>query len=318
MFGANQQDLYEEQSYLRVRRVDAGCLRGSRMEFVAIDVETANADMASICEIGIAQFGDGTLAEEWKTFVDPQDHFDGINVSIHGIDEDVVAGSPTFAMVADTLISRLSGRIIVTHTAFDRVALHRAGTKHKTAPLSCTWLDTACVAWRAWTEFSRSGYGLASICESIGYNFQHHDALEDAKAAGTILIAAMTHTGLDLDAWLTRVRQPIDLQLSAGGSARVTREGNPDGELCDEVIVFTGALTMPRREAADIAASIGCDVEAGVTKRTTLLVVGDQDVQRLAGHEKSSKHRKAEQLIQAGQPIRILCETDFRELARSV
>ena len=280
------------------------------MEFVAIDVETANADMASICQIGIAQFKDGTLAEEWKTYVDPQDHFDGINVSIHGIDEDVVAGSPTFAKLADTLLSRLSGRIIVTHTAFDRVAVHQASTKHKTPPLSCTWLDTACVARRAWTEFSRRGYGLASICASIGYNFQHHDALEDAKAAGTILIAAMTHTGLDLDAWLTRVRQPIDLQRS-------TREGNPDGELCGEVIVFTGALTIPRREAADIAASIGCDVDAGVTKRTTLLVVGDQDVQRLAGHEKSSKHRKAEQLIQAGQPIRILRETDFRELARS-
>ena len=253
------------------------------MEFVAIDVETANADMASICQIGIAQFKDGTLAEEWKTYVDPQDHFDGTNVSIHGIDENVVAGSPTFAMLADTLISRLSGRIIVTHTAFDRVAVHQASTKHKTPPLSCTWLDTACVARRAWTEFSRRGYGLASICASIGYNFEHHDALEDAKAAGTILIAAMTHTGLDLDAWLTRVRQPIDLQRS-------TREGNPDGELCGEVIVFTGALTIPRREAADIAASIGCDVEASVTKRTTLLVVGDQDVQRLAGHEKSSKH----------------------------
>ena len=129
----------------------------------------------------------------------------------------------------------------------------------------------------------------------------------------------MTHTGLDLDAWLTRVRQPINLQRSTGegNPERITREGNADGELCGEVIVFTGALTMPRREAADIAASIGCDVDAGVTKRTTLLVVGDQDVQRLAGHKKSTKHRKAE-LIQAGQPIRILRETDFRELARSV
>jgi len=70
------------------------------MEFVAIDVETANVDMASICQIGIAQFKDGTLAEEWKTYVDPQDQFDGINVSIHGIDEDVVAGSPTLRVLA--------------------------------------------------------------------------------------------------------------------------------------------------------------------------------------------------------------------------
>jgi DNA polymerase-3 subunit epsilon len=81
-----------------------------------------------------------------------------------------------------------------------------------------------------------------------------------------------------------------------------------------EVLVFTGALTIPRRDAADLAASIGCEVDPGVTKRTTLLVVGDQDVRRLAGHNMSSKHRKAEELIKNGWPIRIIRETDFREL----
>jgi len=80
------------------------------------------------------------------------------------------------------------------------------------------------------------------------------------------------------------------------------------------VLVFTGALSVPRREAADLAASIGCEVAQGITKKTTLLVVGDQDVRHLAGHDKSSKHRKAEDLMAAGQRIRILCEADFREL----
>jgi DNA polymerase-3 subunit epsilon len=42
-----------------------------------------------------------------------------------------------------------------------------------------------------------------------------------------------------------------------------------------------------------------------------MLVVGDQDVRKLAGHEKSSKHVKAEQLIAKGQSIRILGESDF-------
>jgi DNA polymerase-3 subunit epsilon len=46
------------------------------------------------------------------------------------------------------------------------------------------------------------------------------------------------------------------------------------------------------------------------------LVVGDQDVTRLAGHSKSSKHRKAEELIAKGVPIRILRESDFQELGR--
>jgi DNA polymerase-3 subunit epsilon len=51
-----------------------------------------------------------------------------------------------------------------------------------------------------------------------------------------------------------------------------------------------------------------------VTKKTTLLVVGDQDIKKLGGNEKSSKHRKAEELIQQGHAIRILCESDFRFL----
>jgi DNA polymerase-3 subunit epsilon len=66
-----------------------------------------------------------------------------------------------------------------------------------------------------------------------------------------------------------------------------------------------------------LAAKIGCRVEDGVNKQTSLLVVGDQDIKKLAGHEKSSKHRKAEALILAGQSIRILRETDFKELTQN-
>ncbi len=34
------------------------------MNFVAIDVETANADMASICQIGLVKFENGILSDE--------------------------------------------------------------------------------------------------------------------------------------------------------------------------------------------------------------------------------------------------------------
>ena len=60
-----------------------------------------------------------------------------------------------------------------------------------------------------------------------------------------------------------------------------------------------------------LASRAGCDVAIGVTKHTTLLVVGDQDIRHLAGHEKSIKHRKALDLIAKGQTIRILAERDF-------
>ncbi|MCC6189054.1 MAG: transposase [Anaerolineales bacterium] len=285
------------------------------MDFVAIDVETANADMASICQIGLAKFLGSTPRGEWKTYVDPEGHFDGFNVSIHGIDKSTVRGAPNFLELASSLWPHLEGSVVVCHTHFDRVAIHQACARYGIIAPSMTWLDSARVARRAWKDCAWKGYGLYDVCRRIGYEFQHHDALEDAKAAARVLLAAIDECGLDLDAWLKRVQQPIDPSAVSSGAA-IRREGNPDGALFGEVLVFTGALEIPRREAADLAASLGCNVASGVTKNTTLLVVGDQDIRKLAGQEKSSKHRKAEQLIAEGASIRILKESDFRELAR--
>jgi DNA polymerase-3 subunit epsilon len=281
------------------------------MDFVAIDVETANAKMSSICQIGMARYSGGVLIQEWKSYVNPEDHFDGINISIHGIDEAKVADAPTFKAVAGILKDFLENRVAVSHMPFDRVAISQASLKCEIIVPSCRWLDTARVVRRTWKEFSHRGYGLQNVCNSIGYTYNCHDALEDAKAAATVLLAAMKLSGMDLDAWLIRAGQPVDPN-SMGG--RVSREGNPDGPFYGEVLVFTGSLCIPRSEAADLAAKVGCRVDSDVTKRTTLLVVGDEDVERLAGHDKSSKHRKAEELIQSGQPIRIIQESDFQEL----
>ena len=45
-----------------------------------------------------------------------------------------------------------------------------------------------------------------------------------------------------------------------------------------------------------------------------MLVVGAQDRTKLKGYEKSSKHRKAETLVEKGVDIQILSENDFLEI----
>lgn len=278
--------------------------------FVAIDFETANADLASICQVGAVTFEKGVVLDAWGTLVNPEDYFDWINISIHGIDERKVRKAPTFPSVANALAARVSDQVVVSHTSFDRVALTQALSKYRLENIPCTWLDSARVARRAWSEFARAGYGLDNVCGKLGIDYEAHDALEDARAAGDVLLHAMKETGLDLPGWLTRLEQPIDPETAKP----IAFDGNPDGPLFGEEIVFTGALTLHRREAAALAAKAGCEVAPGVKKSTTLLVVGDQDVRKLAGHEKSSKHRKAELLISKGQRIRILRESDFLRL----
>jgi len=281
------------------------------LDFVAIDVETANPHMASICQIGLASFSAaGELVDEWVSLVDPEDYFAYPNICVHGIHPADVAGAPTLPDLMEIISSRLRGSVAVCHTHFDRVALGQACRKYGLQPPDCTWLDSARVAQRAWDEFAHSGYGLQNVCARIGYDYQAHDALEDAKAAGYVLIAAAHKTGVSVQDWLAKAQAPIGLYPSGN----LSRPSNPDGSLVCEVIVFTGALMISRREAAELAASVGCEVGDGVTKKTTILVVGDQDVARLAGQDKSSKHRKAEALISQGQAIRILCESDFVEV----
>lgn len=281
------------------------------MRFIALDLETANPRMRSICQIGMVTFEDGQEVAADVRLIDPRDYFDPYNVAIHAITEEDVRGAPQFSDLHGWLCTEISGQIVACHTHFDRVALAQACGHHRLEPLPCNWLDTAQVARRAWSDVAQKGYGLAKLARRFGIEFQHHDALQDARTAGLILLKAMEETGFDPKQWMERCRRGIT------PSAPIRREGDGDGPLLDESVVFTGALQMPRREAADLAHKAGAAVEPGVTRHTSMLVVGDQDIEKLAGHDRSSKHRKAEQLISKGQPIRIVGEADFMSLCRS-
>lgn len=274
--------------------------------FVAIDVETANPFMGSICQIGAVRFEDGREAAHVNWLVDPCDDFDPIHVGIHGIDEATVAGQPNFGERYSALRSFTDNSIVVCHTHFDRVSLARACALGGHDALTCRWLDTALVARRAWPDVAYSGFGLAPLAARLGIDFRHHDAVEDARVAGLIMLRAIEETSRDLDGWFARVKQPV-----TGSAGSIRRTGDGDGPLVGENLVFTGALSIPRAAAADRAHRLGAAVEPGVTKQTTLLVVGDQDLSKLNGQSKSTKHRKAEALILKGQAIRILAESDF-------
>ena len=86
--------------------------------FNAVDVETANADRASIYQIGIVHFRDGAVADRWQTLVNPEHWFEPWNVSIHWIDERGVRKSPTLPEVHDELHRRLGGSVLVSHMSF--------------------------------------------------------------------------------------------------------------------------------------------------------------------------------------------------------
>ena len=290
------------------------------LTFNAIDVETANANRASICQIGIVHIRDGQIQDQWETLVDPEEWFDPHNTHIHGIEATAVEDSPTLPEIRGELRRRLRGSVLVSHTPFDRIAFERAMEKYDLEQLQVTWLDSTRIARRAWPDkYAVRGYALKNIAKDLGISFRHHNALEDARVSAEITLHACEESGLDINDWLQRVGQPIRpsvsrLRYRSKPGQSVRREGNPEGLLYGETVVFTGTLSISQSSAADLAADAGCNVATSVTRQTTMLVIGIQDKSKFNGYDKSSKHRKTELLVEQGKEIQILSEADFREI----
>jgi DNA polymerase-3 subunit epsilon len=287
-------------------------------DFIALDVETANSDFASICSIGLVHFRGGDIFKSLTILVDPEDDFSPANIAIHGIRPEDVAGKPTMARVFPVISGALTDTAIVHHSPFDRTALARAAAKYDAGGPPCTWLDSLQVARRAWDSYgSNGGYGLKNLATSFGIEFKHHDAAEDARAAGLIVLRAISDTNVSLQSWIDDLgyeslhgAMPRPFKRKTDWK-RHSQDGNPEGALFGETIVFTGALSIERAQAAQMAAMAGCKVADSVTKKITVLVVGDQDLRLTKGQEKSSKQRKTEAMIADGAPIRIVRESDF-------
>lgn len=277
-------------------------------DFIALDVETANADFASICSIGLVHFRKGTVFSSLTILVDPQAEFDPFNIGIHGIRPADVKGKPTIDKVIPVLATNIADSVVAHHSSFDKTAFNRAAERYNIGQLPCIWLDTVRVARAAWPELEN--HKLATLAAEFGIAFKHHDAAEDARAAGLVLTRAISETGIGLEGWIEKFQTLFS-------RPSIAQEGAPNGHLNGECIAFTGALTIPRTEAASLAANAGCTVLENVTKKTTILVVGDQDLRLTNGKEKSSKHIRAEEYQRKGAPIRIVRESDFLLMLRN-
>ena len=170
--------------------------------FNAVDVETANADPASICQIGIVQVQEGRIQNQWSTLINPNQPFNPDNTSIHGITEQIVSSSPSIPDCYDKLERLLNGSILVSHTDFDRVALNSAAYNYGLPAIQAKWLDSSTIARRAWPHrYGTRGWSLAAIAARLGIDFRHHVAVEDARAAAEIVLQACKQKQLTLQDW---------------------------------------------------------------------------------------------------------------------
>ena len=172
------------------------------MKISSLDFETANYSDASICAAGVAVFVDGEMTESRHWLVrPPRGHgwFREDFIEIHGITHEDVADAPEFPAVAQELLPFLTAAdLVIAHNAQFDIRMLQGTLNHFGIP--CPNLPTLCTcqaAMRAWPELL--DHKLGTVAAHIGHTFCHHNALDDAEAAGRVLAAIIKERG---EAWV--------------------------------------------------------------------------------------------------------------------
>ncbi|RCW41025.1 DNA polymerase-3 subunit epsilon [Halopolyspora algeriensis] len=308
------------------------------LDFVAVDVETANARRGSVCALGLAvvQGGQVTDTHSWLCRPPEQfDHFDPHNIAIHGIHPEHVAGEPPFHQRMSEALAVIGDRPVVAHNAaFDVGALREAcdaeGLRWPTLRYGCT------LVWSR-RELQLANYRLPTVAGELGISLErHHEASEDAAACAQILLALAgkrgsrtvedfaTTTGTRLGTLTSEKWRGCGVVPTSNGRGDWIRrdpdippantEADPAHPLYGQVVVITGDLSISRQEAWSAVAETGGIPNKDVTKRTTHLVIGDGFTGGSLDGFTTGKVTKALTWQSKGQKIEILTEAEFTAL----
>ena len=155
------------------------------INFVALDVETANYNKGSICSIGLVKFINGNIVDTYETLINPEEEFDGYNIYIHGITGDAVKNSPTYPAIAPDILKFIDGLPVVAHYApFDSGAIRECNEKYG---INDFYMEYFCSYYLSKAVISRLSYKLKNLAKEFNIPLNHHNALSDAQASGLII-----------------------------------------------------------------------------------------------------------------------------------
>lgn len=294
--------------------------------YTVLDLETTGLNPAfdSIIEVACIKYRNGEEVDSYHTYVQPPAYYDeddnGIETEYYvdefiteltGITNEMLENAPTFDVIADELSRFLSDEVIVGHNVnFDINFLYDNYKSLDGTDFRNDFLDTMRIARLLLPELPH--HRLTDLAEHFEIEGIHHRAMEDCRTTQGVLQnlgRLLCEQDIDLEA-LLKQKNRCDLTALTADQSSI----NPDHMFYRQNCVFTGKLKrFTRKDAAQLVVNIGGCCENNITKSTNFLIIGSMDSPQIK-NKKSSKLKKAEKLILAGQDLKILSEDTFYEL----
>lgn len=281
-------------------------------DYCVLDTETTglSAYYDEVIEIGILRVRDNVIVDHYSQLIQPEYEIDDFITELTGITNEMVAGMPSIMEVKDDVLSFIGSDIIVGHnTSFD-IRFLDAGFRQK---LGNRYMDTMQFARKLYPDLEH--HRLSDMTEYLGLSNNEHRSIADCISTKELYDAEkslMAQKGIGIGDLWSSDRHCINID-----SIVPTAEINKDGFFYGRHVVFTGKLEkMIRKDAMQLVVNLGGALDNTVNKKTNYLILGNNDYNAILHGEKSSKHKKAEQLKLEGQDIEIIDEFTFYDILK--
>ena len=162
----------------------------SPSRFAVIDVETTGLrpSESSIIEIAIVALdSDGEIVSEWSTLIRPPGDGELGATHIHGITRSMVTAAPSFAEIADDIITLIQGMIVVGHVVTFDIGHLETEFARIGRPLPDIGSASICTRDLARDVLGIRPVTLENCCAHLGIAIHGaHSALGDTRATGDL------------------------------------------------------------------------------------------------------------------------------------
>lgn len=158
-------------------------------DFAAIDFETANEQLSSVCSVGIVIVKNGIIAERFYSLIHPEPDYYSYSCSmVHGLTDQDTLYADAFSIVWTKVAPLIEGLPLVAHNkGFDEACLKAAFKTYQMDYPDYIFYCTLAESRRQLRHLPN--HRLPTVAEDCGYTLtNHHNALADAEACAIIAL----------------------------------------------------------------------------------------------------------------------------------
>ena len=158
-------------------------------DFAAIDFETANQELSSVCSVGIVVVRNGITTERFYSLIQPEPNYYCYgNSQIHGLTIEDTNDAKVFSNVWEKIEPLIEGLLLVAHNkGFDESCLKAVFRTYRMDYPDYIFYCTLAASRRQLKHLPN--HQLHTVAEDCGYILtNHHNALADAEACAEIAL----------------------------------------------------------------------------------------------------------------------------------